>query len=61
MLQKIVGLNVDDAVTSCVASGAATSNPQFTVTLNANVQIEGVIMLPGNAVGWTLENIIIYV
>jgi len=31
------------------------------VTLNASVKIEGVIMLPGNWDGWTLENISIYV
>jgi hypothetical protein len=59
VLKKLVDLNVDDPVNSCVASG--DDNPQFKVTLNANVKIDGVILLPGNAVGWTLESIAIYV
>ena len=58
-LTKKVIPNLNEPVTSCVYS--ADSNPEFKVTLNASVKIEGVIMLPGNWDGWTLENISIYV
>jgi hypothetical protein len=46
-------------VTSFIYSG--DSNPEFKVTLNASVKIEGVIMLPGEIGGLTLDNIWIYV